>query len=88
MAFVDLEKAYDSVSREKLWKVLDEYGVKGKLQAQVGTGVAANSTSTGVHLVHGCQDSGVPSWGSCILTTVSAMWHQDTYCYMYVHIVY
>ena len=31
MAFVDLEKAYDSVSREKLWKVLDEYGVKGKL---------------------------------------------------------
>ncbi|MDA8042238.1 MAG: reverse transcriptase family protein [Pirellulales bacterium] len=31
MSFVDLEKAYDSVSREKLWKVLDEYGVKGKL---------------------------------------------------------
>ena len=31
MAFVDLEKAYDSVSREKLKKVLDEYGVKGKL---------------------------------------------------------
>ena len=31
MAFVDSEKAYDSVSREKLWKVLDEYGVKGKL---------------------------------------------------------
>ena len=31
MAFVDLEKTYDNVSREKLWKVLDEYGVKGKL---------------------------------------------------------
>ena len=31
MAFVDSEKAYDSVSREKLWKVLHEYGVKGKL---------------------------------------------------------
>ena len=31
MAFVDLEKAYDNVSREMLWKVLDEYGVKGKL---------------------------------------------------------
>ena len=31
MAFVDLEKAYDNVSREKLWKVLIEYGVKGKL---------------------------------------------------------
>ena len=26
-----LEKAYDNVSRVKLWKVLDEYGVKGKL---------------------------------------------------------
>ena len=25
MPFVDLEKANDSVSREKLWKVLDEY---------------------------------------------------------------
>ena len=31
MAFVDLEKVYDIVSREKLWKVLDEHGVKGKL---------------------------------------------------------
>ena len=26
-----LGKAYDNVSREKLWKVPDEYGVKGKL---------------------------------------------------------
>ena len=31
MEFVDVEKGYDSVSREKFWKVLDEYGVKGKL---------------------------------------------------------
>ena len=31
MAFMDLEKVYDNVSREKLWKVLDEYGVKGRL---------------------------------------------------------
>ena len=31
MAFVDLEKAYDNVSREKLWKVLYAYGVKGRL---------------------------------------------------------
>ena len=30
-AFVDLEKAYDNVSREKLWVVLDKYGIKGKL---------------------------------------------------------
>ena len=31
MAFVDLEKAYDNVSREKLWVVLDKYGIKRKL---------------------------------------------------------
>ena len=29
--FVDLEKAYDRVSRDKLWKVLQEYGVDGQL---------------------------------------------------------
>ena len=31
MAFVDLEKAYDNVNRTKLWKVLEEYDVKGRL---------------------------------------------------------
>ena len=31
MAFVDLEKAYNNVSREKLWMVLEEYGVEGNL---------------------------------------------------------
>ena len=31
MAFVDLEKAYDKVNREKLWRVLEEYGVEGRL---------------------------------------------------------
>ena len=30
-AFADLEKAYDSVSRSKLWVALKDYGVKGKL---------------------------------------------------------
>ena len=29
--FVDLEKAYERVSRDKLWKVLREYGVDGQL---------------------------------------------------------
>uniref|UniRef100_A0A8D0AY71 Reverse transcriptase domain-containing protein n=1 Tax=Sander lucioperca TaxID=283035 RepID=A0A8D0AY71_SANLU len=31
MCFVDLEKAYDWVPREILWKVLREYGVRGSL---------------------------------------------------------
>ena len=31
MVFIDLEKAYDNVCREKLWRVLSEYGVRGRL---------------------------------------------------------
>ena len=31
LACVDLEKVYDRVGREKLWNVLKEYGVKGRL---------------------------------------------------------
>ena len=34
-AFVDLEKAYDSVSRSKLWVALKDYGVRGRLLAAV-----------------------------------------------------
>ena len=29
--FVDLEKAYDRVAQDKLWEVLQEYGVDGQL---------------------------------------------------------
>ena len=32
---MDLEKAYDKVYRDKLWCVLDEYGVKGKLMRAI-----------------------------------------------------
>ena len=28
MAFIDLEKAYDNVCREKLWRILVEYEVR------------------------------------------------------------
>ena len=28
MVFIDLEKTYDNVCREKLWRVLFDYGVR------------------------------------------------------------
>ena len=31
MVLIDLEKAYDNVCGEKLWRVLFEYGVRGRL---------------------------------------------------------
>ena len=31
MVFIDLEKAYDNVCREKLWRILFEYGIRGRL---------------------------------------------------------
>ena len=31
MVFIDLEKAYDNVCREKLWRTLFEYGIRGRL---------------------------------------------------------
>ena len=30
-AFIDLEKAYDKVDRNKLWDVMAEYGIEGGL---------------------------------------------------------
>jgi len=35
MVFIDLEKAYDNVCREKLWRVLFDYGVRGRLLRSV-----------------------------------------------------
>ena len=31
MACIDLEKAYDTVCRDKLWQVLERYGIQGDL---------------------------------------------------------
>ena len=31
MAFVDIDKAHDNVNREKLWRVLEDYGTEGRL---------------------------------------------------------
>ena len=42
VACVDLEKAYDKVCREKLWHVVGEYGVKGKLIKAVRSSYAGN----------------------------------------------
>ena len=36
MLFSDLEKAYDNVCREKLWRVLFDYGVRGGLLSSQG----------------------------------------------------
>ena len=30
-AFMDLEKAYDRITREGMWKMLSNYGIGGKL---------------------------------------------------------
>ena len=35
VACEDLEKAYDTVRRDKLWQVLREYGINGKLLGAV-----------------------------------------------------
>ena len=35
MAFMDLEKAYDRVDRNALWKVLGMYGIRGKLMGGI-----------------------------------------------------
>ena len=37
MVCVDLEKAYDRVDRELLWRVLESYGVNGALLRAVRT---------------------------------------------------
>ena len=35
MAFIDLEKLHESVCREKLWRILSEYGVTEKLPRSI-----------------------------------------------------
>jgi hypothetical protein len=64
--FIDLEKAYDRVPREKLWKVLQEYGVDGQLLTAIRSlyecpefqvrvnGVVSTPFKVGVGLRQGC----------------------------------
>ena len=35
MACIDLEKAYDSVCRDRLWQVLEHYGIRGGLMRAI-----------------------------------------------------
>ena len=44
LVFVDQEKAFDRVNRDKLWKVLEQYGVKGQLLDNIRA-IYANSKS-------------------------------------------
>ena len=65
-SFVNLEKAYDRVPRDKLWKVLQEYGVDGQLLHAIKSfycrpevcvrvnGKQSKSFHAGVRLRQGC----------------------------------
>ena len=50
--FVDLEKAYDRISRDKLWAVLLQYGIDGQLL-------------TGIMSLHKCTIHASPGLCSC-----------------------
>ena len=52
--FVDQEKAFDRVSRDKLWKVLEQYGVMGHLLDNIRA-IHANSRSA-VRTANGTSD--------------------------------
>ena len=54
LVFVDQEKAFDRVNRDKLWKVLEEYGVKGQLLDNIRA-IYANSKSA-VRTTSGTSD--------------------------------
>ena len=54
LVFVDQEKAFDRVSRDKLWKVLEQYGVMGQLLETIRA-IYANSKSA-VRTASGTSD--------------------------------
>ena len=54
LVFVDQEKAFDRVNRDRLWKVLEQYGVKGQLLDNIRA-IYANSKSA-VRTTSGTSD--------------------------------
>ena len=54
LVFVDQEKAFDRVNREKLWQVLEQYGVQGQLLDNIRA-IYANSRSA-VRTTSGISD--------------------------------
>ena len=55
LVFVDQEKAFDRVNRDKLWKVLEQYGIMGQLLDNIWA-IYANSRSAV------CTASGTSDW--------------------------
>ena len=39
LGFMDLEKAYDRIDREALWRVMRKYGVSGRLLGALNTNI-------------------------------------------------
>ena len=72
MGFIDLEKAYDRINREALWKVLRMYDVGGKLLSEIESMYVDSLACVRVkgHRI----DSGVRKGVSCLLGCSMHIW--------------